>query len=430
MGLITLVNSDRHLLDMVRSAFRKDRERVSYSIRVIASESRVQESLNYDLPELVLINCGDSKIRLDEIARQVRTDSWLHSFGIIGLFDSQKQDEKELAEKMRDLNLLVLLDYNRIRSHLTKCVSIILENWQLIFQKEVSSRLVEKMSGSFLIDNDTLAVPIYAGIPVTNLVQRGLLRPEDKMGIQLALSELMVNAIEHGNCGICYDEKTAAMEQGKSVVDLVLEKCADPEIQKKKVRFSWEIGEESTTFVIHDDGKGFDVSAIRKKTETQDPLSCHGRGILMAELFGKELRYNSKGNEVTLVVAHAEDAVRQAPEGFQKEEVLLVKKGDVVFKQGEQGDFLYYIASGLFAVTHNEIEVGSLSPADIFMGEMSFLLNNRRSATVLALEEGKLVKISRKAFVEVTKEYPHYGIFLSKLLARKLVRSNQERTAS
>lgn len=63
------------------------------------------------------------------------------------------------------------------------------------------------------------------------------------------------------------------------------------------------------------------------------------------------------------------------------------------------------------------------------MGEMSFLLNNRRSATVIADEDAKLVKISRKSFVEVMKHYPHYGIFLSKLLARKLARSNEERTA-
>jgi CRP-like cAMP-binding protein len=55
---------------------------------------------------------------------------------------------------------------------------------------------------------------------------------------------------------------------------------------------------------------------------------------------------------------------------------------------------------------------------------MSFLLNNRRSASVRADSDGKLIKISRTSFVSVVREYPHYGIFLSKLLARKLVRAN------
>lgn len=75
------------------------------------------------------------------------------------------------------------------------------------------------------------------------------------------------------------------------------------------------------------------------------------------------------------------------------------------------------------------MKVGALGPEDIFVGEMSFLLNNRRSATVRAETEGKLVKISRRAFVTVIKEYPHYGIFLSKLLARKLVRANNRNSA-
>jgi anti-sigma regulatory factor (Ser/Thr protein kinase) len=429
MGLITLVNSDKAVLSKVREAFKKDGRHIGYSIRVIAAEHRVQESLNYDLPELVLVNCGDPKIRLSEIANQIRTDSWLHSFGIIGLFDGQKQDEKALAQEMRDLNLLVLLDYSRIRSHLLKCVSIIIDNWQLIFQREVSSRLVEKMSGSFQIECDTLAVPIYAGIPVTNLVQLGLIQAEDKMGIQLALSELIVNAIEHGNCGITYEEKTEAMNRGLSVVDLVLDKCKDPEISGKRVLFTWESDPEKTVFVIHDEGEGFDVAAAKKKADDQDPLSSHGRGIRMAELFCRNLTYNEKGNKVTLSIDHVEGAVRQTPEGFSGEEIIEPHKGDVVFREGEQGDFLYYISSGRFSVTHKGMLVGTLSPADIFMGEMSFLLNNRRSATVVAEENSKLIRISRKSFVEVMKHYPHYGIFLSKLLARKLARSNEERTS-
>jgi CRP-like cAMP-binding protein len=63
------------------------------------------------------------------------------------------------------------------------------------------------------------------------------------------------------------------------------------------------------------------------------------------------------------------------------------------------------------------------------MGEMSFLLNHRRSASVVAEDSGKLIRISRKSFVQAMKNYPHYGIFLSKLLAQKLARSNVQLTA-
>jgi CRP-like cAMP-binding protein len=57
---------------------------------------------------------------------------------------------------------------------------------------------------------------------------------------------------------------------------------------------------------------------------------------------------------------------------------------------------------------------------------MAFLLNNKRTVTVTALTKGKLIKVSRKSFINVVRGYPHYGIFLSKLLARKLARANRE----
>ncbi len=62
------------------------------------------------------------------------------------------------------------------------------------------------------------------------------------------------------------------------------------------------------------------------------------------------------------------------------------------------------------------------------MGEMSFLLSNRRSATVVAKGPCNLIKISKQDFVNLIKGSPHYGIFLARLLAQRLARLNS-RTA-
>jgi CRP-like cAMP-binding protein len=65
-----------------------------------------------------------------------------------------------------------------------------------------------------------------------------------------------------------------------------------------------------------------------------------------------------------------------------------------------------------------------LSPDDIFMGEMSFLLSNRRSATVVSKGKSTLFKISKQDFVNLIRDNPHYGIFLARLLAQRLARLN------
>ncbi len=65
-----------------------------------------------------------------------------------------------------------------------------------------------------------------------------------------------------------------------------------------------------------------------------------------------------------------------------------------------------------------------LTARDVFMGEMSFLLGNRRTATVIAATGGKLVEISRQAFTEAVKQYPNYGN-LSVENARSALRDNK-----
>lgn len=422
MNLIGIVSSDNEINELIRNEFE-----VGFSDRYMLrfpAESEILEFLNFDLPEIVIINFSDTQIDTYGIIDQVRDDSWLHNFGIIGLFNPETHSEEDLLERLKNVNILALLNFHRIRSHITKSVEIIYENRQIIFQSELSSRLFERASGSFSIENDVLASSIYASIAATTLAQRGLVSPEVKMHLQLALSEMLINAIEHGNCGITYDEKSQFLEEGLSVVDLVQEKCKDPVTAGRKVDFEYDIRPEATRFVIRDQGDGFDVEALSEKLKIEGEMSLHGRGIRMAVALARKLAYNKKGNEVTMIFPHDDVIMRDTPAGFTDQEEVIVKKDDIIVREGEASNFLYYISSGTYSVFHKSQHISMITPADIFMGEMSFLLNNRRSATVRAEGPGKLIKISRKAFVTVIKDYPHYGIFLSKLLARKLVKAN------
>ncbi|MDR1059079.1 MAG: cyclic nucleotide-binding domain-containing protein [Treponema sp.] len=428
MSIIGVINSNSGVRERVERAFKND-SRQDYTPRFLSDKTEIIEFLSYDLPEIVLINFSDPSLTLEDIFGSIKNDTWLMNFGVIGLFDPARDKEEDLHKKYTIINVLMMLDINRIDSHLLKNVQIIERNYQILFQREFSRNLMDGVSGSFVIENDILAVPLYAGMGATILAQRGLINLDNKMHLQLALGELIINAIEHGNCGITYEEKTGGMENGLSVVDLVAAKCRDPAVRAKKVEFQWEIRSDKSIFIIKDEGKGFDVDAYLKKVGKQDMLSLHGRGIKLATMLFHELRYNKRGNQVALIVKHDPVPEQDIPLGFSKEQVLTVKKGDIVLKEGDPSDFLYYISSGQYTVFHNRKQVGTLSAQDIFMGEMSFLLNQRRSAAVRAETEGKLILLTRKAFVQAIRKYPHYGIFLGKLLAKRLARGNDRNAA-
>ena len=425
MKVLGIISSDKKLNKSINQAY-ENWENKSYKPVFITNEDEIYEFINYELPEIVVINFSDPKIPLDALIARLEDDAWLHYFGIIGIFDQEAVDEDKLLEKLKKVNVLTLLNSFRIRSHLMKSVEIIRDNYQIIFQRGFASKIMESSSGSFSIPNDILAVPIYAGIAATSLAQSGKISSDKKMHLQLALAELIVNGIEHGNCDVSYDEKTDFMMDGGSVVELVAEKCKNKKVARKKVHFDWDTRNDVTKYIIRDEGNGFDVEELNKVLKTQDDFSLHGRGIKMAKKLSKELYYNKKGNQVTIIIEHEEQAQQPFPIRFRKEEILEVERNDVIFREGEASDYLYYIASGKFYVYHRRKRVGELNQNDIFMGEMSFLLSNKRNGTIKAADKGKLIKISRKAFVTLVRDYPYYGIFLSRLLARRLARSNEQ----
>jgi len=430
MGTLGIINTEPEVQERLESIYnQKSGNPDSKDLLFLKHEEEILEFLKYTLPELVIINFSDPAIDVNGIINQIKDDKWILNFGIIGIYDISVDREEELLKKYKTINMLTLLEKNWIRSQLVKSIEIIEQNYQIIFQRDFTKTFLDGSSGSFIIDNNLLAVPLYASIGATILAQRGLIVPDSKMHLQLALIELIMNAIEHGNCGISYEEKTKTLESGISAVDMIAEKCKDPVINAKKVFFGWEIKPDKSTFVIRDQGSGFDVKACIEKVKNQNDLSLHGRGIKMAAKLSHNLRYNAKGNQVAITFNHDTSVEYEVPAGFNREQVVHVKKGDIVLKEGEPSDFLYYISSGNYEVLHNGKPVGYLSAQDIFMGEMSFLLNRRRSATIMATSAGKLILLTQKTFINIIREYPHYGVFLSKLLAKRLVRANTQ-TAS
>ena len=424
MSVIGIINSDEQLQEKIQKQLAVE-DLTHDTISLLGKNDEVMEFLNFDIPELVIINLSDSKLAITNIIEQIAADNWLHNFGIIGIYDKKTTSEKTLSEQLKKTNLLNLIDYTKIGSTLLKTIRIIKANSQIIFQKEISSTLVEKLSGSFELDNDLLSVPCYTNLLCIALFNKGYIDAEMKINLNIALSELLINAIEHGNCKISYAEKQDFIKQGRTIHELIEERCRNPEIAKKKVTLEYDIQHDHSVFRIKDEGEGFNVQKYHEWIQKKDPFSLHGRGIMMARSLASRLSYNAKGNEATLSIEHKEVPFA-SPIGFATEQPIVFQKGDIVFREGEESNHIYYVISGRYSVFYKNKNIGYITPADIFMGEMSFLLNNRRSATVRAEKEGKLIKISKKTFISVIKRYPHYGVFLSRLIARKLARTNTQ----
>lgn len=80
-----------------------------------------------------------------------------------------------------------------------------------------------------------------------------------------------------------------------------------------------------------------------------------------------------------------------------------VKPGEVVVREGEDGDRFYVVLAGMLAVSQAERGHRSvLRPGDAF-GEVALLVGVRRTATVKAMTPATVASCDREAFDELVR---------------------------
>jgi len=124
---------------------------------------------------------------------------------------------------------------------------------------------------------------------------------EDPSASGLGLLELMVNAVEHGNLGLNFDEKVKFVTDG-SYEHEIRRRMELPENKTKfaVVEFSREGGD--VVFLITDQGLGFDWSPFLELDPRREMAPC-GRGIAMARMLAfNTMEYLGHGNAVRVSV--------------------------------------------------------------------------------------------------------------------------------
>ena len=127
----------------------------------------------------------------------------------------------------------------------------------------------------------------------------------EKVG--MGLTELLVNALEHGNLGIGYDEKSRLNVQGNWQEE-VERRLQLPENIKKKVVLTYERRKEEISFIIKDQGQGFEWQKYLELTPDRI-FDSHGRGIVLANvLCFDHVEYLGSGNQVVAKIKFSNDS--------------------------------------------------------------------------------------------------------------------------
>lgn len=116
----------------------------------------------------------------------------------------------------------------------------------------------------------------------------------------MPLTELLVNAVEHGLAGLSYSEKGEFLRTS-SLEKVVAERLARLDRRSAKASIKVVCTTELITYTICDGGAGFDWT----KYLAIDPdraLDPNGRGVAMAALSCNRLEYQGNGNTVIVSI--------------------------------------------------------------------------------------------------------------------------------
>lgn len=151
---------------------------------------------------------------------------------------------------------------------------------------------------SFVLPNDAdLIAPLIASIQ-DDLAGLAFGDQTTRTRIAVALQEALANALYHGNLEVSSDLRD---DDEREFYGLANQRRTLKPYRDRRIQVHARLTREQATFVIGDQGPGFDISVLDRPIDPECLLQCHGRGLLLIRTFMDEVRHNSTGNEVTLV---------------------------------------------------------------------------------------------------------------------------------
>lgn len=128
---------------------------------------------------------------------------------------------------------------------------------------------------------ESIEFELPTAISLMHIVLEYLLKRVEKLGVIdpdqsnlfVALDEAFVNAVKHGNR---FDTH-------------------------KLVRIRAEVSKQEARFTIEDEGEGFDVAKVPDPLDPENLFKASGRGVLFIYNIMDEVKYNERGNRLTMV---------------------------------------------------------------------------------------------------------------------------------
>jgi CheY-like chemotaxis protein len=120
----------------------------------------------------------------------------------------------------------------------------------------------------------------------------------ERIRVGTALSEALTNAVDHGNLEL---DSALRETSDQEYFELGRLRSAQPPYCDRRVYLTTRLTPSEVTYVIRDEGPGFRHDALPDPTDPENLTKLSGRGLLLIRTFMDDVRFNDRGNEITMV---------------------------------------------------------------------------------------------------------------------------------
>lgn len=164
-----------------------------------------------------------------------------------------------------------------------------------------AGRVVEgwvRCRSEFVLNNDAGRISRLVNHLTENLARMQMTDETGAIRVGVALTEALLNAMYHGNLEVSSDLKEL---DDHAFEELARARRRQSPYRERKLYLSEVETAEKVTYVIRDEGPGFDPADLADPSDPANLERTVGRGLLLIRTFMDEARHNAAGNELTMV---------------------------------------------------------------------------------------------------------------------------------
>jgi CheY-like chemotaxis protein len=249
--------------------------------------------LRHEQPALVLTDMQMPEMNGLELVESVRAD-----YPTLPIILMTGNGSEELALRALKSGAASYVAKRELCTLLVETVESVLAAGRQERRRSKILECVKRIECEFQLENDPALVPHLVAHLQEQLVRMKACNENGRIRIGVAIEEALLNGIYHGNLELSSDLR---QDGSNRFNELAEERRQISPYRDRRLYVQVQLSPQTASFVIRDEGPGFDVKGLPDPTDPENMLKASGRGLLLIRTFMDEVFHNPAGNQITMI---------------------------------------------------------------------------------------------------------------------------------